>query len=98
MQITLRVPEELSVALKKRASARGESVNAYATAVLSAAVDPDLADDEVLRLRERLTRAGLLEDPADSPTARPPVERVREARRRAGRGTQLSDLVREGRT
>lgn len=96
-QVTLRLPEELDEALKKGAASRGESVNAYATSVLSAAVDPDLAGDEAARLRARLARAGLLDEGRSEPRKRPPAAPAREARARAGGGRQLSDLVREGR-
>ncbi|MBA3261364.1 MAG: toxin-antitoxin system HicB family antitoxin, partial [Thermoleophilaceae bacterium] len=57
-QVTLRLPDELSDRLKQAAAERGDSVNAYASAVLSAAVDPELAGDEAARVRERLARAG----------------------------------------
>ncbi len=95
-QLSLRVDEELAIALRDRAAARGESINSYATAVLGAALDPDLASDEVQRLRERLARAGLLD--AGAPRRlRPDPEKVASAARRAGTGTALSDVVRKGR-
>jgi hypothetical protein len=53
------VPEELAERLKGAARDREESVNGYAVKVLSAAVDPDLANDEITGLKERLARAGL---------------------------------------
>ena len=71
-------------------------MNGYATAVLAAAVDPELAGDEATRVRERLARAGLLAAP--SPAARKPSEAaVARARQRAGKGRALSELVSEGR-
>lgn len=96
-QLTLRVPEQLGKSLKDAAAERGESVNSYASAVLTAAVDPDLAGGEAERLRERLARAGLLAERAQAPRARPPEEQVRAARAAAGDGTALADLVGEGR-
>ncbi len=63
-QLTLRVPDELAAQLKLAAHGRDESVNGYAVMVLSAAVDPELAGDEVTGLKERLARAGLLLAPA----------------------------------
>lgn len=71
-------------------------MNDYVTAVLDAATNPDLADDEAARLRERLARAGLLA-PSNSPRPRPASKQVAQARARAGRGTPLSKLVDEGR-
>lgn len=95
-QLTLRVQDALAERLKLVAAQRGESVNAYATAVLSAAVDPDLADTEAARLRERLARAGLLA-PADRSGRRPDPASVERARRRAGVGRPLSELIGEDR-
>jgi hypothetical protein len=54
------VPEELAERLKQVAGDHEDSVNGYAVKVLSAAVDPDLAGDEITGLKERLARAGLL--------------------------------------
>jgi plasmid stability protein len=96
-QVTLRLPEALSQRLKQAAAERGDSVNAYASAVLSAAVDPDLAGDEAARVRERLARAGLLAPAPPRAAKRPGDAAVRRARRAAGSGRPLSDLVREGR-
>ncbi len=95
-QVTLRIPEKLADALRARAASRGQSVNAYATAVLGAAVDPDLAGDEAERLRERLARAGLLQESFPR-RGRPNATAVRRARELAGSGTALSELVGEGR-
>lgn len=96
-QLTLRIDDELARRLKTVASGRGDSVNAYAGAVLRAAVDPDLAGDEAQRLRERLARAGLLAPVDAGERERPPEEAVAGARGRAGSGRPLADLVTEGR-
>jgi hypothetical protein len=97
-QLTLRVPEELAGRLRDVARTRGESVNAYAVAVLGAAVDPDLAGDEASRTRERLARAGLVAAvPQRSTPQAPAGEALQRARRAAGRGRKLSDLVTEDR-
>lgn len=96
VQLTLRIAEELGAELKKAAAERSMSVNRYASAVLAAAVDPDLATTEAERLRGRLARAGLLE-PAGSPVARPAPEQVASARVKAGQGRSLAGLVSEGR-
>ncbi|HEV7938449.1 MAG TPA: hypothetical protein VGP18_10560 [Solirubrobacteraceae bacterium] len=97
-QLTLRVPEELAEQLKGAARDREESVNGYAVKVLSAAVDPDLAGDEITSLRERLGRAGLLLNPERLPTRRPSERALSRARAAAGRGRPLSDFVAEGRS
>lgn len=96
-QVTLRLPEELATALREAAAEREQSVNSYATGVLAAAVDPDLAGSEVERLRERLARAGILARTEPYRGEPPDEERLARARRAAGRGTKLSDLVSEGR-
>jgi len=64
--------------------------------VLDAATDPELTDDESLRVRERLAAAGLLA-PVGPPRPRPAEDHLADARRRAGQGHQLADLVRDGR-
>jgi uncharacterized protein (DUF1778 family) len=96
-QMTLRVPEDLAERLKSAARDREESVNGYAVKVLSAAVDPDLAGDEVTGLRERLARAGLLLTPKRLSTKPPSARALSRARAAAGRGKPLSDFVAEGR-
>jgi uncharacterized protein (DUF1778 family) len=96
-QLTLRVPEELAKRLKLAATDRQDSVNGYAVKVLSAAVDPDLAGDEITGLKERLAQAGLLLTP-ERLSAKPPSERaLARARAAAGHGKPLSDFVTEGR-
>lgn len=95
-QVTLRLPDELAARLRQTAAESGRSVNSFATAVLSAAVDPELAGDEASRVRERLARAGLLTPPGSS-RSRPDPDQVRRARRRAARGKPMSEIVSEGR-
>jgi predicted transcriptional regulator len=97
-QMTLRVPDELSERLKGAARDREESVNGYAVKILSAAVDPDFAGDEITGLRERLARAGLLLTPEPIPTKRPSAQALSRARAAAGGGRALSDFVAEGRS
>jgi hypothetical protein len=93
--LTLRVPSDLAERLRGAAHERGESLNAYATTVLGAAVDPELAGSDVERLRERLARAGLLA--TVHPAPRPDPELVARARRAATKGRSLSDIVIEER-
>lgn len=95
-QVTLRVPDELARRLREAAAAEGRSLNAWATAVLAAMVDPDFAGEGVTRIRERLRRAGLLAE-GGGPVDRPDTQRLARARARAGRGRSLSDIVSEGR-
>lgn len=96
-QLTLRVDDGLAARLKAVAGDRGESVNRYAEAVLSAAVDPELAGSEADRLRERLARAGLLVIPEPRDVRRPGRDELVAARAAAGRGKPLSEMVSEGR-
>lgn len=97
-QLTLRIDERLAADLKRHAAAAGRSVNAWASQVLLAAVDPDLATTEARRTRERLARAGLLVTPPPRPAVRrPDATRIARARRAAGRGRSLSSLVLEDR-
>jgi hypothetical protein len=96
-QLTLRIPDLLAERLKQAAFEQQRSVNSYATAVLEAAVDPELAGDEAARIRERLARAGVLAATVRPARSRPDDRAVRSARRRAGKGRALSDLVSEDR-
>jgi predicted transcriptional regulator len=97
MQLTLRVPDDLANDLKRVAAERGQSVNALATQVLAAVVDPELAADPGQRLRERLARAGLLAGTAPLDKEPPDEDAVRRARAAAGAGKPLADYVSEGR-
>ena len=96
-QVTVRASEELVERIKAAARGAGRSMNEYITIVLDAATDAELAGSEAERLRERLARAGLLAPPSSKRVVRPEPGVVAEAGRRAGRGRQLSNLVREGR-
>jgi hypothetical protein len=91
-QVTWRAPEELVERIRQVASRRGWSVNEYLTRLAQAATDPALAGDDVDRLRERLALAGLLAE-AGQRRARPDRRAVARARKVAGEGTPLSDLV-----
>jgi hypothetical protein len=67
-------------------------LNDYLTRLAQAAVDPDLASDDLERLRERLTRAGLIVAPG-AKRRRPDPEAIARASVRAGQGTPVSDLI-----
>lgn len=94
--MTWRTDEELMRRVRCSAERRGVSLNEYVTRVMSAATDPDLEDDEAKAVRAKLAQAGLL-DVSGTPRTRPSREAVEEARRAAGGGTSLEDLVAEGR-
>jgi hypothetical protein len=91
-QLTIRTTDELVDRVRAAAGLLGRSMNEYVVAVLGAATDPDLAGDDVERIRERLARAGLL-SPAGGSRRRPDSGSVTAARAAAGRGTRLSDIV-----
>ena len=92
-QITLRIPDQLASDLKAAAGERDMSVNRYATAVLKAATDPEHAGTGQEELIARLLRAGLLDPiPAPRPVA-PGPDLVEGARRKAGSGRPLSEIV-----
>lgn len=94
--MTWRGDEELIDRVRQAATRAGWSVNEWVTRVLDAATDPDLAGTEPERVRERLSRAGLLEE-TTAPSTRPDPVRVVQARRAASKGTPLSDLVSDAR-
>ncbi len=96
-QLTVRTTDELVERVRTAAGRLGRSRNEYVVAVLDAATDPDLAGDDVERIRERLARAGLLASTGDT-RRRPDADAVAAARTAAGRGTRLSDIVTSDRT
>jgi len=97
-QLTLRVPDEMVGLFKVAARALDRSVNAWATAVLAAAVDPDLAGDEAAITRARLSKAGLLAPPGTGQRpGRPGEGELARARAAAGHGQAMSDFVSENR-
>jgi hypothetical protein len=96
-QVTWRTPDELLERVRHAANSSGRSVNEWITRVLDAATDPELSGSDADRVRERLARAGLLAEPSSRRVTRPPAEALDDARRAAGQGTPLSDLVSEGR-
>jgi hypothetical protein len=96
-QVTWRTDDDLFARVRHAAASSGRSVNEWITRVLDAATNPDLADSEIDRVRERLSRAGLLEEPSDRSVTRPPADALADARRAAALGTPLSKLVIDGR-
>ncbi|RZQ62659.1 Arc family DNA-binding protein [Amycolatopsis suaedae] len=96
MQMTWRAPDELMERVRRVAEREGRSMNEYVTRVLDAATNPDYAEGDMARLRERLARAGVLAAPG-APRVRPDPEAIAAAAAEAARGTPLSDLIAEGR-
>lgn len=96
-QLTLRIDDTLAKDIKREAALRRRSVNQWISDVLRIATDPGLADSELEQVRGKLARAGLLATPTRPPVAPPDPQRVADARRAAGQGTPLSQLVSEGR-
>lgn len=93
-QVTWRLSDELMDRVRLAAAAQRRSVNEYLTRLAEAATNPDLAEDDAARTRERLARAGLLVVPEEAqPRRRPDPGAVAAARAAAGRGTSLSELV-----
>jgi hypothetical protein len=96
-QVTWRASTDLVDRVRDEAARQGRSLNDYLTRLAEAATDPDLADSDQQRLRERLAQAGLLAPTSGQARRRPDPAAVARARRRAGRGTPVSDLVSEDR-
>jgi hypothetical protein len=95
-QMTWRASADLIERVRRAAQRQHRSMNDYVTAVLDAATNPRLAGGEAERLRERLAQAGLLAEPGGQ-HIRPARGETADARRRAGTGTALSELVSEDR-
>lgn len=95
-QVTWRAPDELVERVRQVAARQGRSLNDYLTRLAQAAVDPELAGDDMERLRERLARAGLSIAPG-AKRRRPDRSAVAKASRKAGEGTPLSELIKEER-
>lgn len=96
-QLTLRIPDDLVVALKRVAAERGESINTLATHGLRALVDPNAAGSELAEFRERLAAAGLLAPRTGPPAGPIDSPELQAARIAAGRGRPLSEYVSEDR-
>lgn len=96
-QVTWRADDALVDRVRRAAREHQSSINSYLTKVLDAATDPELAGSEAERLRARLDAAGLLARPRPVDGPAPDPDHVERARRRAGEGTPLSELVRRGR-
>jgi len=96
-QLTIRLDDELAETVRRVAADEGESMNGWVVKVLTLATDPAHEPTGIERTRERLRRAGLLAEPTGPPRRRPDPEVLAAARREAGQGTPLSDLVRQDR-
>src|SRR5687767_3112972 len=97
-QFSVRLSDEHGAAVRRLAAARRRSINQTFEDLVAAATNPEHAGSELVALRERLNRAGLVFDVSVLPEAPAPSEQdLERARAAAGRGTPLSDLVSEGR-
>ena len=96
-QVTWRAPDDLVERVRSVAARGGQSMNEFLTRVLDAATDPELGDSDAQRIRERLSQAGVLA-PTGVARRRPDPQEVARARRAAGRGTPLADIVTRDRT
>lgn len=95
--MTWRASEELIRDVKRVAAQRGTSVNEFVTQLVIAATDPQHAADVDDRIRERLARSGLLAPSAQGPAPAVDPDAVAAARREAGQGTALSQVLSESR-
>ena len=95
--MTWRAPDELMERVRRQAQSRGRSLNDWVTTVLDAASDPAAAGSEAAALRERMLRAGLLDEPEARRVQRPPAGQLAAARRAAGAGQPMHEVVSEGR-
>ena len=91
-QVTWRAPDALVERVQHVAEAEGISMNEFLSRVLALASDSDESDPLAARLRGRLRAAGMLAggEPAHP---RPDADALAKARRAAGAGTPLSDVV-----
>jgi len=96
-QLTIRLDDELAEVVRRVAADEGESMNGWVVKVIRLATDPDHEPTGIERTRERLRRAGLLAEPVPYTGPPPDPEMLAEARRQAGRGTLLSELIRQDR-
>lgn len=93
-QMTIRLDEELAYQVKTYADGMGRSVNSWVIAVLRTVIDPEFADSAAERTRGRLARAGLLAPTSPRPALAPPdAARLKTARRAAGAGAPLAEIV-----
>lgn len=92
-QVSWRAPDTLVERVQKTAAAQGRSMNDFMTRILDVATSPDARDPEEVRLRARLERAGLLVVPMHWDEVVPSAPEIEAARKEAGSGTSLSDLI-----
>lgn len=96
-QVTWRADTELVNRVKLTAKHLDLSMNEYLTQIARAATDPSLSSSSLETVRAKLRLAGLLVE-AEYPDFPPPDDAiVEEARKLAGQGTPLSELVRANR-
>ena len=91
--MTWRASADLIERVRRQAAEHGRSMNEWVTVVMEAATNPDFEQDDAARIRQRLRQAGLLEEAPGPARARPNRRAIAAARRTAGSGTALSEVV-----
>ena len=94
-QVTWRAPDDLIRRAQSLAAADGISMNEFLSRVLTLATNSDEDDAPAVRLRNRLKAAGLLAGGDGAVPSRPSAEALTRARRAAGRGTSVAQVVSE---
>jgi|SRR5699024_826994 len=92
-QLTIRANDDLVRRVRRAAEEQGLSMNAYVSHVLNVATDPEYAVSSFERVSERFRAAGLLAERSEQGDVPLRPERVASARKAAGRGTPLSEIV-----
>lgn len=95
-QLTIRADPELIERVRDDARRLDRSMNEHVVKLLEASTNPQHASDERAEVRERLRRAGVLSEWPRLPSRpRPTQAEIDDARAAAGRGTPLSQIIRE---
>lgn len=92
-QMTIRADDDLVKRVRRAAEQQGLSMNAYVSHVLNVATSPEYAVSSFERISERFRAAGLLAERSEQEDVSLRPERVAAARKAAGRGTPLSEIV-----
>jgi len=88
-QLMLRVSDDLHRRIRARAAREGKSVNAWATSLLEATVDADVAEDRQARADAKAAALGMLVE-IDAP----PIDQETRERGRAELAELAPEIVR----